>query len=169
MKAERLRVGVISSVHGIKGECKVFPTTDDAGRFSRLKTVYATDPAGHESELSVSGVRFFKNMVIVKFDGIDTPEEMQKLRGRDLYIDRKDAVPLKKNENYIADLIGLEVRDEDDVLVGHVKDIFPTGANQVMDVTRPDGTSVLIPYIGICILDVLLDEGYIRVHMLEGL
>ena len=166
---DRLRVGVISSVHGIHGECKVYPTTDDPQRFKMLKKVYAVSERGDTRELEIDRVRFFKNMVICGFKEITTPEEMQKLRGRDIYIDRKDAMPLEEGEYYIADLIGLKVIDEDDTVIGTVEDIFPTGANQVMEVKTPEGREVLIPYIPVCILKVFPEEGFIRVHMIPGL
>jgi len=159
---ERLRVGVISSVHGIHGECKVFPTTDDVNRYKKLKKVYVED-----RELKLEQVKFFKNMVICKFEGIDTPEDMQKLRQKDLMIDREDAVPLEEGENYITDLIGLKVLDESGRELGVCEDIFPTGANQVMQVKGEK--SFLVPYIKQCILKVDLQAKEIRIHLLDGL
>lgn len=158
----RLRVGVISSVHGIKGECKIFPTTDDMNRFKKLKKVYAG-----EKELKINSVRFFKNLVIAKFEGIDTPEDMQKLRGKDLMIDREDAVPLEEGEYYIADLIGCKVIDEDGNVLGECEDIIPTGANQVMQVKGEK--TFLVPYIKQCILDVKPEAKEIHIHLLDGL
>ena len=165
--SDRLRVGVISSVHGIHGECKVFPTTDDPGRFKKLKKVYIEDP-GNELELEIIQVKFFKNMIICKFKDIDTPEDIQKLRNKDLMIDRKDAVPLQKGEYYIADLIGCHVIDENGTDLGECSDIFPTGANQVMQVTGGN-KDFLMPYIKECILSVDIEKKQINVHVLEGL
>ena len=85
-----------------------------------------------------------------------------------MFVDRQNATPLKKNENYIADLIGLDVIDEEGILLGKVTDIFPTGANHVMEVDMEE-KKVLFPYISQCILDVDLEEGKIRVHVLDGL
>ena len=85
-----------------------------------------------------------------------------------MFVDRDNAIPLKKNENYIADLIGLEVTDEDGIILGKVTDVFPTGANHVMEVDMGE-KKVLFPYISQCILDVNLDEGKIKVHVLDGL
>ncbi len=158
----RFRVGVIASVHGIHGECKVFPTTDDVSRFKKLQKVFVG-----EKVLRIESVRFFKNMAICKFEGIDTPEEMQKLRTKDIMIDRADAVPLEEGENYISDLIGLKVVGEDGTCYGICGDILPTGANQVMQVRGEK--DFLMPYIKQCILGVDLEKGEIRVHMLDGL
>ena len=164
---EKLRVGVITSPHGVRGEAKVYPTTDDPKRFSKLKKVHMKSMR-EAKELEIESVKYFKNMVICKFKGIDTPEEVAKYKNADLFVDRKDATPLKKNENYIADLIGLDVIDEEGILLGKVTDIFPTGANHVMEVDMGE-KKVLFPYISQCILDVDLEEGKIRVHVLDGL
>ena len=103
---KRFRIGVISSVHGIHGECKVFVTSDSPERFKKLKTVRAVRPqdplsgakGGEETELELVSVRFFNNMAICRFRGIDTPEEIRKYRGMELWIDRSEAVPLEKDE-----------------------------------------------------------------------
>jgi 16S rRNA processing protein RimM len=166
---KRLRVGVISSVHGIHGECKVYPTTDDMTRFKDLKYVYAVDASGRETRLQINSVKFFKNMVICGFEGITLPEEIVKLKGRDLMIDRCDAVPLEEGEYFIADLIGLKVLDEDGHELGEVTDMFPTGANQVMEVRLAEGRTVLFPYISECVLGVDPEGGSIRVHVMKGL
>ena len=162
------RVGVISSVHGIHGECKIYPTTDDIKRFDNLKKVYAQG-RGKDIELKISHVKYFKNMVICKFEGIDTPEDMQLYRNMDLMIDRCDAIPLNKGEHYISDLLGLAVNDEDGTRLGIVNDIYDTGANPVMEVLLDSGKKVLLPYIKQCILEVSLDKKYIRVHVIDGL
>lgn len=165
--SDRLRVGVISSVHGVHGECKIYPTTDDISRFKELKKVYIE---GREADrrLDIEKVRFFNNMVICKFAGIETPEDMQKLRGSDLMVDREDASPLGENEYYIADLIGCRVIDEDGRDLGECSEVFPTGANQVMEVKGTE-KSFLMPYIKECILNVDIAGRRIYVHMLDGL
>ncbi|MDO4939784.1 MAG: ribosome maturation factor RimM [Lachnospiraceae bacterium] len=165
--SDRLRVGVISSVHGIHGECKVFPTTDETERFKKLKKVYIEE-RGTERELELESVKFFKNMAICKFKGIDTPEDIQKFRNKDLMIDREDAIPLKKDEYFIADLIGCSVVDEDGKILGNVAEVFPTGANQVMEVKGGE-KDFLMPFIKDCILRVDTDDKKIFVHVLDGL
>ena len=165
--SDRLRVGVISSVHGIHGECKIFPTTDETERFKKLKTVYIEEK-GAERALELESVKFFKNMAICKFKGVDTPEDIQKLRNKDLMIDRKDAVPLKKDEYFIADLIGCRVFDEEGRDLGECTEVFPTGANQVMEVKGGD-KDFMMPFIKDCILKVDTDEKKIFVHVLDGL
>ena len=111
-----LQVGVITTTHGVRGEVKVFPTTDDPARFKKLKNV-VLDTGKEMIDLEVAGVKFFKNMVIVKFKGIDNINDVEKYRKKSLYVTRENAVKLKKNEYFIADLIGLSVIREDKVFV----------------------------------------------------
>ena len=125
-----LKVGVITSTHGLKGEVKVFPTTDDPQRFRKLKTVYLKTEREQRS-LQVAGVKFFKNMVILKFKGLDDISQVESYRQGELYVERRDAVPLQENEYYIADLIGMEVILDTGEKLGILKDVLATGENDV--------------------------------------
>ncbi len=165
---DKLRIGVITSPHGVKGEAKVYPTTDDLTRFDILDSVYLVSDKINKKVKLISS-RKNKNMLICKFEGINTPEDVKEYRNTDIFMDRCDAPKLKENENYVADLIGLKVIDEDNNEIGIVKDLFETGANYVMEVSLTDGKNVLFPYIKECILDVNIDEGFILVHIMDGL
>lgn len=162
-----LQVGVISSTHGIRGEVKVFPTTDDSLRFKKLKKVLL-DTGREQLELEVQSVKFFKQFVIVKFKGIDNINDIEKYKGKGLFVPREDAVPLDKDEYYIADLIGMEVFTEDGRF-GVVKDVMETGANEVYIVESDDHGEVLIPAIRQCVLDVNVEEKKMLVRLLDGL
>lgn len=162
-----LQVGVISSTHGIRGEVKVFPTTDDAGRFLDLKRVIL-DAGKEQIPLEIQHVKFFKQFVIVKFRGIDNINDIEKYKGRSLLVSRKDAVELEEDEYYIADLIGMEVMT-DEGEKGTLKDVIETGANEVYVVEFEHLGEVLIPAIHQCILDVDVEHMQMRVHLLEGL
>ncbi len=107
-----LRVGVISSTHGVRGEVKVYPTTDDAQRFKKLKEVLM-DTGRENITMEIEGVKFFKNMVILKFKGYDNINDIEKFKGKDLLIPRDQAVPLGSDENFVTDLIGLTVKTEE--------------------------------------------------------
>ncbi len=163
-----LQVGVITSTHGIRGEVKVFPTTDDAGRFKKLKQVIL-DTGKEKMDLEIAGVKFFKNMVILKFQGIDDINEVQKYCKMGLFVTRENAVKLKKDEYFIADLIGLSVISDEEEDLGMIKDVLQTGANDVYVVTMPDGGELLIPAIRQCIKEVDIAGGRVVVHLLEGL
>lgn len=165
---DRLKVGVVTSVHGIKGEVKVFPTTDDSRRFKKLKQVYL-DTGKELLSLEIEGVKFFKQMVILKFKGYENHDDVMKFRQKELWIDRKDAVRLSKDEYFIADLIDMEVCDEEGKLIGTLKDVISTGANDVYAVETPEGREVLFPAIKQCVLDVDTAARKMTVHVMEGL
>ena len=164
---QMLRVGVITSTHGVRGEVKVFPTTDDAKRFKTLKKVILD---GREPlELSIEQVKFFKNMVILKFKGYDNINDVETWRQRDLLITRDQAVELKEDEYFITDLIGLTVVNEEEAVLGRMKDVLETGANDVYVVELTGGKELLLPAIKDCILNVDLEGGRMKVHVLDGL
>lgn len=163
-----LQVGIITSTHGVRGEVKVYPTTDDSRRFRRLKEV-VLDTGREKMNLEIEGVKFFKQFVILKFKGLDNINDIEKYRQKSLYVTRKNAVRLQRDEYFIADLIGLKVQDEDGKELGTVKDVIETGANDVYEVEMADGKSLLLPAIKQCILNVDVENGTMQVHVLEGL
>lgn len=165
---DMLRVGVIASTHGIRGEVKVFPTTDEAKRFKKLKTVFL-DNRPEPMVLTIENVKFFKNMVILKFREFNNINEVEKYKGRDLLISREQAVKLGPDENFIVDLIGLRVVTDEGEDFGILKDVMKTGANDVYVINGNDGKEYLFPAIKSCILNVDLDKQLMTVHILDGL
>ena len=165
---ERFQVGVITSPHGLRGEVKVYPTTDDPSRFKILKELILKEKRS-ERVLKVRSVKFFKQFVILGFEGLNRIEDVESLRQCPLLVERKDAVPLEEDECYIADLIGLSVRREDGTEIGTLKEVLETGANDVYVVGREGQKDLLLPAISQCILDVQPEEGFITVHIMEGL
>lgn len=165
---ERLQVGVISSTHGVRGEVKVFPTTDDAARFKKLKEVILVS-GKTEKNLKITGVKFFKQFVILKFEGIDTLNDVEMYKGAGLYVSRKNAVKLQKDEYFIADLINLSVLDEQGNKLGILCDVIKTGANDVYVVKTDEGKELLFPAIKECILKIDFQSGEMTVHVMDGL
>lgn len=165
---DRFQVGIITSTHGIRGEVKVYPTTDDPKRFKRLKEIIL-DTGKENLTLEIEGVKFFKQFVILKFKGYDSINDIQKYCKCSLYVPRENAVRLEKDEYFIADLIGLEVRDEDGEPIGMLGDVLETGANDVYEIKLNDGRELLLPAIRECVLDVQPEQGFIRIHILDGL
>ena len=163
-----LRVGVITSTHGVRGEVKVFPTTDDMNRFKKLKTVIL-DTGKEQKTLEIEQVKFFKNMVILKFKGFDNINDVEMWRQKDLLITRDQAVKLNPDENFIVDLIGLAVMTDDGKKLGEMVDVLQTGANDVYVVKTGSGKEVLLPAIKDCILNVDLEKCEMLVHVLDGL
>ena len=164
-----LQVGVISSTHGLRGEVKVFPTTDDAARFQTLKNV-VLDTGRKKLDLEIQSVRFFKQFVIVKFKGIDNINDIEKYKGKSLFVTRENAVELEEDEYYIGDLIGMEVyTDDSEERFGVLKDVMETGANEVYIIDSDAHGEVLVPAIRQCIEEVDVENGKMQIRLLEGL
>lgn len=163
-----LQVGVITSTHGIRGEVKVFPTTDDPRRFEDLKHVIL-DTGREQLPLEIEGVKYFKQYVILKFKGIDNINDIEKYRKMPLLISREDAVALKDDEYFMADILGIGVYTEDGECFGILKDILETGANDVYVIETRKHGEVLIPAIKECILDVNIEEDKMTIHLMDGL
>ncbi|MDR0220806.1 MAG: ribosome maturation factor RimM [Lachnospiraceae bacterium] len=168
MDDNMLQVGVVAGTHGLKGEVKVFPTTDDPERFRKLKQV--TLVQGEKAQVrAISAVRFSGKFVIVKFAGFERIEDVEKLKGSPLLIARGEAVPLNEDEYFVADLLDLRVITDDGGELGRITHVIHTGANDVYTVTDRAGTEVLLPAIKDCILNVDMEKRVMRVHLLEGL
>jgi len=167
---DRFQVGVITSTHGLQGEVNVFPTTEDPSRFKKLKQVILHTQRGEELLLDVVSARFFKKFVIVKFKQFNDINEVEKFRGCELTIDRKDAIKLQPGEYYCADLIGLTIVDEDGNELGTLTEILQTGANDVYEMTKKDdGEKVYIPAIKDCVKEIDPEGGKIVIHVMDGL
>ena len=163
-----LQVGVITSTHGVRGEVKVFPTTDDVKRFKRLKEAIL-DTGKEQIVVEIEGVKFFKQFAILKFKGYDNINDIEMYKGCDLMVTREDAVPLEENEYYIADLIGMAVVSDQGESLGVLEDVLQTGANDVYVVKTKAGKEILLPVIDECILDVSLEENRVTAHIMPGL
>ena len=162
-----LQVGVITTTHGIRGEVKVFPTTDDPRRFEELSSILL-DTGKELCELEIQRVKYFKQFVILKFRDVDDINEIEPYKGKSLYVTRDMAVPLEENEYYIADLIGMDVFLEDGSLFGRIKDVLETGANDVY-IVQTQEKEVLIPAIKDCILQVDVELNKMVIHLMKGL
>lgn len=165
---ELLQVGVITSTHGVRGEVKVFPTTDDAARFKQLKHVLL-DTGREMKPLEIQGVKFFKQFVILKFKGIDNINDIERYKRCPLLVERKDAVELKEDEYFVADMIGIQVETEDGEVFGTLKDVMETGANDVYVIDTEEHGEVLVPAIKECILDVDVENRKMTIHLMDGL
>lgn len=163
-----LQVGVITSTHGIRGEVKVFPTTDDPKRFKKLKQVIL-DTGKEKRDLEVESVKFFKQFVILKFKGIDNIDEVERYKRCPLLVTRDHAVPLQEDEYFIADMIGMQVVTEDGAVFGTLKDVIETGANDVYIIESSEHGEVLVPAIKECILDINIEEQKMQIHLMDGL
>lgn len=169
---EKLRVGTVVTTHGLKGEVKVYPTTEDPDRFFDLDKVWLDLSGSMENlrELHVERVRFSKNLAIVKFEGIDSIDDVLPFRHGELYVDRADAIPLEEGAYFVGDLIGIDVLDDvSGECLGTVKDILETGANNVL-IVKNQKKDLMIPYVrGQFITDVQPEQGFLKVHLIPGI
>ena len=165
MKKEYLEAGKIVTTHGIRGEVKIMPYTDTPellAEFDRLFIGKNTD------ELIIERSRVFKNMVIAKIEGVDTPEAAEKLRNKLLYMHRDD-LELDDDTYFIQDLIGIEVRDADSGKVyGTISDVMQTGANDVYVIKGSD-REYLVPAIADVVVSTDIDENIMTIRPLDGL
>lgn len=162
------QIGVISSTHGIGGEVKVFPTTDDVKRFKKLKTVIL-DTGKEKMNLEICQVKFFKQMVILKFKEFNSINEVERFRGKGLYVTRENAVKLEKDEYFIADMIGMHVTSTDGEALGTLTDVLQTGANDVYVIEKPGSPQLLVPAIKECIRRIDMEQGEMIIYLMPGL
>ena len=163
-----LEIGQIVNTFGIKGMVKIVPFTDNIERFDELKKVYIVNKKSRK-EYEVEEVKYHKNMVLMKFKGIEKVEDAENLRNCYLEIDRKDAKQLEEDTYYIVDLIGLDVYTDEGKNLGKLDDVFNTGSNDIYVVKDELGKQILLPAIKEVIKNVDLENKRITVHLLEGL
>lgn len=166
MQIQYLECGKIVSTHGVRGEVKVQPWCDTPDFLLDFSTLYLQKGG---QPIQVEGMRIQKKMLLLKIQGIDTLDEAAALRGKVLYLDREDA-PKEEGRYFIQDLIGLEVFDTDTgISYGRLTDVFPTGANDVYEITDEAGGKKLIPAIEQVVLETDLAGGRMRIRPLKGL
>lgn len=165
---DMLQVGVVTTTHGVRGEVKVFPTTDDSARFKKLKNVIL-DTGKEKLDMEITNVKFFKNLVIVKFKGYDNINDVERFRQAKLLVTRDNAVKLAEDEYFIADLIGLKASSDEGEDLGEITDVLQTGANDVYVISKEGTPDLLVPAIKDCVVNVDIEAGTIVLHLLDGL
>lgn len=165
---EFLEVGQIVNTHGIKGYVKIVPFTNYIERFDELEKVYIKK-RNETINLDIEDVKYQKNMVLVKFKGIERIEEAETLKNSSVLINRDSAISLEEGEYFIVDLIGLEVYTDEDKLLGKLEDIYNTGSNDIYVVKDELGKQILLPALKKVIKDIDLENKKMTVHLIEGL
>ena len=163
-----LEIGQIVNTFGIKGMVKVKPFTDNIRRFDELKTVYV-EKNGNQTEYEIEEVKYHKDMVLIKFKGIDKVEQAEMLRNSYLTVSRDSVEKLEEGRYYIVDLLGLEVYTDEQILLGTLEDIFNTGSNDIYVVKDKQGKQILLPAIQDVIKQIDIENKKIIVHLLPGL
>ena len=164
---EFLEVGKIINTHGLRGDVKVVPWTDYPEDFEEIPCVYVKTRKGEE-KLTVLNVKYQKNNLIVKFKEIADINEAERYKGLVIRADREDLGELEEGVYYIADLIGLEVYDENGK-VGIIADVFNTGANDIYDIKREGKKNLLLPVIDEAVKEIDMENKRVLVHIMEGL
>ncbi len=171
VEVEYIEIGQIINTHGLKGELKVKPSTDDIRRFELLEEVSIKSQNGLRV-YPIASVRYFKQFVLLQLEGIDTITEAEKFKTCVLQIPIDLALPLEEDEYYIRDLYDMDVVTQDGEALGHIKEVLFTGGNDVYVVENPmkaEGKDLLIPAIKECIIKVDTDQNMMTVKLLEGL
>ena len=165
---EYLEIGKIVNTHGVKGELKVFPLTDNPERYKKLKGAYISDAQGNMVYHEFMQVRFFKNFVLLTLKDITDMNQAEGLKNKILLVNRKDAVKLPEDTYFICDLIGCDIY-ENNSKIGTIGDVLQTGSNDVYVIKRENLKDLLLPAIKDVILNVDIDSGRIDVKLLKGL
>lgn len=163
---ETLVIGKIGAPHGIVGEIKVFPITEDPARFEDLKKFYVKSKDGFDC-YTISKIKYQKSNLIVKLKEINDRNTAEELKGKLIEIDRADGIPLEEDEYYIVDLIGLKVY-EGDVLLGVLNDVIQSGGTDIYSI-KTEGKDILVPAVAQYILDIDMDNKKIQVQIPDGL
>ena len=163
-----LEIGQIVNSYGLKGQMKIVPFTDDITRYSDLKTIYI-EINKQLKEYKIEQVKYHKNNVLIKLEGIDDINDTEQFKNCFVKVDRKNAVKLPEDTYFIVDLIGLEVFTEENVLLGKIVDVFPTGSNDVYVVKDELGKQILLPAIGEVIKNVDIPNKKMIVNLIKGL
>ena len=168
MKQEYFKIGQIVNTFGIKGFVKVKPFTDDLERFEELKSVFVVKNK-ELIEKQIEEVKYHKNLVLIKFKGIEDLNMAEKLKECYIKIKRKDARKLPEDTYFIADLIGANVYDEDGNLLGKVDDIYNNKVHDIYVIKDDLGKQILLPSTKEVIKEIDVDNDRIVVHLINGL
>ena len=166
----RLKVGKIVNTHSLKGEVKVISSTDfEEERFKKGSKLLITRGNQLIREVVVQSYRNHKNFLLVKFEGIDSVEEAEKLKNLQIKIDSEEVGELEENEFYFHQIIGCEVFDENDKNLGEIIDILTPGANDVWVIKGENGKEILIPYIEDVVKKIDITNKKVNIEVMEGL
>ena len=168
MKQEYFEIGQIVNTFGIKGFVKVKPFTDDLERFEALESIYIVKNK-ELKEFNIEQIKYHKNLVLIKFKGIDDINMAEKYKNCYIKIKRENARKLPQNTYFIADLIGIKVYDENGNFLGRVDDIYNNKIHDIYVIKDDLGKQILLPSIKEVIKQVDIDNDKIVVHLIDGL
>lgn len=165
---EYFEIGQIVNTNGLKGVLKIKPFTDDIKEFEDFESIYV-QRKNELIEFKIEEVRYVKNMVLLKLQGIDDINEAEKYRNLYIKVNRNVMPKLPEDSYYIVDLLECEVYTEEGELLGKVDDVFNTGSNDVYVVKDELGKQILLPAIGEVIKNVDISNKKVIVKLMKGL
>lgn len=161
-----LETGKIVGTHGVKGEMRVEPWCDSPDFLKKLKSLYFNEG---RDKIELVSTRVHKRLLLITVKGVDSIEKADLLRGKIIYLNRDD-VKLEQGQTFIADLIGLEVRDAlTGKVYGDIVEVFPTGANDVYKIKSESGEEFLFPAVAHMIEEINPFEGFVSVKPIPGI
>jgi len=160
----KIKIGKIVNVAGLKGEVKIYNYSDSNERYARLNSIYVEDTAHR-----IEKVRYVKRAVILKLSGIDSREAAEEARGKDIYITEKDLPELAEDEYFIRDLIGVLVFDDAGNIIGELCNVIQNSAQDIYEIEMENGKKFLIPAVGEFILNIDIKAKRMDVKLIEGL
>ncbi|MCX7921832.1 MAG: ribosome maturation factor RimM [Clostridia bacterium] len=165
---EYLEIGKIVNTHGVKGEVKILPLTDDVERFNKLKWVFI-EKENNLEKYSIENVKFLKGFVLIKFKEVSDMNAAEALKGLLMKVDRRNAVKLPKDAYFICDLIDCDVFDTAGKVLGKMKSVLKTGSNDVYVVSNEESKDILIPALKSVVKEISIEDRKIVVSLPEGL
>lgn len=165
---EFIQIGKVANTHGIRGDIKILPTTDDVSRFELLERVYM-DTGRERQEVTIVSLKYFKHMVILNIKEFQSMDDALPYKGASVLIPMEEALPLEENENYIFELIGLEAREEDGTVLGPITDVLQNGRHDVYVIDDNSKNGLMIPATLAFVPEVNVEEGYVIVRLIDGL
>ncbi len=160
-------MGKIVNTHGVRGEVKVYPYSDDLEKFEDFEYFYIEGEGKKKYE--IESTRVHKNMVLVKFKGYEDINKVLNFLNKNVYMERKD-VEDDSEGHYIVDLIGCEIFDDQGVFVGHLKDVLQTSAQDLYEIKKAsDGKMFYLPVVDAFVKNIDIKNKKITVHLIEGI
>lgn len=155
---KKIIIGKIGAAHGVRGDMKVYPLTDFPDRFNTIKKAYVDDKL-----IEIVSTRYQNNFVVMKVKDVNCREEVAHFTNKLLKINRSDVPPLQEGEYYSFDIIGLQVINQEDEILGEITDILKTGSNDVYITKAKDGRQILLPALKKIVTEINLKEGFMKV------
>ena len=161
---KRIRIGKIVKTHGLKGEFKIYPYTTDTSSFSNYKNIYVDGVNSYSFEY----VRQNNNVLIAKFKGLNSIDDLPSLINKDIFIDYSEKRRMEEGEYLVSELIGLKVYHGENLL-GEIKDVLLYGANDVFSVIDMDNNERLIPNVKQFVKNIDIENKKVIVNLIKGM